>query len=68
MESESKREKMPPGVYRHHGKLWISYYITGADGARVQKREGTDCTSRESKNRRRKQIASTTSCPSACPD
>ena len=30
----AKREKMPPGVYRHHSRLWLSYYVTGPDGRR----------------------------------
>jgi len=36
---------MPPGVYAHHRRLWIAYYITGADGRRQKHREPTDCTS-----------------------
>src|SRR5690349_3991886 len=34
--------KKHPGVYQHHGRIWIRYYVTGDDGQRVQHREPTD--------------------------
>src|SRR5437764_1142406 len=38
--------KAPPGVAKHHGRWWVSYYITDpATGLRVKHREATDCTS-----------------------
>src|SRR5438093_13494659 len=48
-----KGGKLPPGVYRRHRTLWISYYVVGPDGRRVQHREPTEATSaREAANLR----------------
>ena len=38
-------KRLPPGVYWHHGRIWIAYYITGSAGRREKRREPTDCTS-----------------------
>src|SRR5438876_5713834 len=49
----SKGGKLPPGVYWRHQTLWIRYYVSGADGRRVQHREPTEATSpREAGNLR----------------
>jgi len=49
----SKGGKLPAGVYRRHHTWWISYYVTGPDGRRVQHREPTEATSpREAANLR----------------
>jgi integrase len=42
---ERKGGKLPPGVYWRHQKLWISYYITDAEGRRVKHREPTEAKS-----------------------
>src|SRR5437867_2184635 len=48
-----KGRKVPTGVYRRHQTWWISYYVTGPDGRRVQHREPTEATSpREAANLR----------------
>ena len=53
----AKGGKLPPGVYWRHRTLWISYYVTGPDGRRVQHREPTDATSpREAGNLRATRI------------
>jgi hypothetical protein len=43
--ARAKGGKLPPGVYWRHQTLWISYYITGADGRRTKHREPTKATS-----------------------
>src|SRR5438552_12713508 len=55
--TRAKGGKLPPGVYWRHRTLWISYYVTGPDGRRVQHREPTDATSpREAGNLRATRI------------
>src|SRR5437773_9614811 len=43
--ARAKGGKLPEGVYWRHCTLWVSYYVTGPDGRRVQHREPTEATS-----------------------
>jgi integrase len=36
---------LPTGVFPHHGKWWVVYYVTGSDGRRIRQRERTDAAS-----------------------
>src|SRR6476660_338283 len=43
--AERSPRNPPPGVYWRHQTLWISFYVTGADGHRVKSRQATGAKS-----------------------